>query len=597
MSYTIEPLNNFINKLEKNKPKALEYIIKGDLSEMAEITVKGLYDLTDENHPYKVNVDDNVDGNIDSDIEKKQTTFTVEDLGQQFTFKFTNVYLNPNFEGTEALLKIELKDLDDNATPLEAKVFIQQEAVPSIDFFTIYPSFVNNNGEVKLSWKCSNIDTYSIHREDGSWVVSREELPPIIDGNCQSESGENALTISVLDTSKSATHIYLKASNGALVAKENNKRKIITVTKGSWRTQPLTESKELENKEHIRLTNKTLDLVGNEHESKIWALARYKKEAIRLWNSDTGADWSPVGEEKEGTNIIIEEEHLHRPALFFATSKTEPTQLYFVGGSKLDVGKCSNELVSYNLDTSKTISQRWQKQSTRSWEARAGHGCLVFPDENGNDNIWVIGGCDEMGNGLNDIHRWDGRTWHTETPPADFPKRCQFSTTVLPGSKGSSDHRKMEIWIGGGFDNDEGNPVRSIWKFSHAEGWQAVKEFEDLKIKDLLLCQESEWLMASALTNLEGRILYTPVIRDQENYSKWIQSTGRKADSDRREFDCYTYGSQDLSKPAAWAEKQSNAYYLQTLGFNGCIWLLSQRLIKGQIELSRELYYLVPEQA
>ena len=636
MDYKIEPENNCLNSLEKNTGKKLSYKLSGTESndKMAAIhliKVEGLSIITDGNHVYTPGYV--YDGNITYDRTKTGADFKKEQkLKDSFVFEFENVYLNPNHnpEIKQATLKVTLfgKDKEKELAQLPAFVRIAKN-VNTIEYFHINPSFLYNSGVVKLSWKCRNISEYSIHYADGGEVdiVGSEVLPEIDDnGVCE---GIN-LPIKIVDTSEEATHIYLKTSKGEQVAKEINKRKIITPKTG-WNTTALSQI--VKKKKEI---SEILQLIGNEYDYKIWTLGRYKKEgSIRLWQSNTGGtdDWEPVGEEAaaiekeegkpirlrqsntEGTGnlepvgeggsaIIIEEADLHRPSVFYASAKNEPARLYFIGGSLLEIRSesASNQLCSYDVDVSRKIKNRRQEHEPIKGDPIMGHSCVVFPDANGIDNIWVIGGLDEFGNGLNEVKRWDGKQWHQETTPEGFPARCQFSATVLRDASAPEDMDKMEIWIGGGFEAFEGNPVRDIWKYSKTKnGWSWGQVFDIEKRSPMTICEHSKWLVAAALISMEGKIFLTYVTKNQDGREIahcWIVFDNEYKTGDiTREG--YRKGAPGGSPSVGWDNillGGGNSYCLQTLGFNGCVWLIAQQDSKQDYINLSKMYYLVPEQ-
>ncbi len=600
MGYQIKPENNGLDILEKNLGRKLGYIIsgseEGEMEAIYSVKVEGLQLISDPEHDFKAYVDD---GNVTSTTTKEGGVYNMdEELTGPFVFEFDNVYLNPghNPEIKQAALKVTILGEDDaELAQLEAVVYIAKDA-SIIEYFHINPSFMRNKGKAKLSWKCRNISEYSIHYENGEEVT--KNYPPIKNGVSE---GRN-LIINISNTSKTETHIYLKAFKGGQVVKEINKRKIITTQSDKWNTTALTEEGK-ENESNI------LQLISNEYDHKIWALGRQiegeKPISIRLWSSNTGGtgDWEPAGEGE--TAIKINEQDLHRPSVFFASSKNEPARLYFIGGSLLDITmeNASSELCSYDIDISKKIGNRRQTHQPILGDPIMGHSCVVFPDADGGDNIWVIGGLDEFGNGLNEVKRWDGKQWHQETIPEGFPERCQFSATVLKNASVPQDKDKMEIWIGGGYNAFEGDPVRDIWKYSKTEeGWSWKQVFNDRDKLPLTICEDTEWLTAGALTSLQGKIFLTYVAkseRDRKNPSRWIDYIGKKEIKKDIIRECYSFGSQEYSGPGGWADTpigRGSFFYLQTLGFNGCVWLIAQQDNKqGNINIS-DLYYLVTEQ-
>ena len=580
MDFTITSRNN---SLYKKKKGTLGYKIESSasLKHVRTVTVSGMENIVAAGARYKANA--KVSGvRFSTQNRAGTTTFTIrrKHLSDFFEFSFEDVW-PADFSGDEKDVNLTISFHGSSgvlgSTTLE--VYIKDNG-PTIAYFNINPSFLNNDGSVELSWNCSNVEKYSIHYDDDTLIWPLSELPPVSNGKC---SATKKLDSPILSNIGSATSIYLKAINGEKVASKNNKREIINVYKNAWTKQILGDN------------TPVLNLVGNEYDGKIWVLAQKEEGKIKLWNSWTGRDWQAYEDQENDTHVYVEQEDIYRPSVFFATSPTEPTELYFVGGSKLDNGEVSNQLISYDLNLSQKNTHRRQERGQGSaMPARMGHACFVFPDESGNNNIWVIGGADANGNGLNDIWRWDGVSWHQMPTPEDFPKRCQFSATVL-----NDDAQQMEIWLGGGLSAYQGEAINDIWRYYNKNGtwtWECVNKYEDLKVQKLTL---GNTLNSSSLIALENRVFAIAMNKNGEgDFAKWIESQGVKRYK-RVRYDCYNTGIQSFPVPEAQIDagiEQNSNFLLQTLSFNGCIWLMAQKLISSNnIKLS-ELYYLVPQQ-
>jgi hypothetical protein len=115
----------------------------------------------------------------------------------------------------------------------------------------------------------------------------------------------------------------------------------------------------------------------------------------------------------------------------FATSPGvyHQNQLWLIGGSQIDPEITSNEIWVTEIPPA------------TPWSPRMGHAVLVYRNE-----IWVLGGCDENGNALNDYWRFDVLTqkWSKPAPEPPWSKRCMLSAVPF------KNNNTWEIWLCGG---------------------------------------------------------------------------------------------------------------------------------------------------
>jgi hypothetical protein len=602
-AYTMTPNKN---SLKKKMRGTLEYTIVGDVESMSKIqecrvNVLELTNDTDwQAEP----------GTCDVEVLVKRIpaeglrttavfTFSKTRTRKPFSFIVKNILPRENING-KVYLTVSLKDNNKELTePLTGSVFIEEE-IPIIEYFHVDPSIVKSKDSIAISLSCTNIDEYGIRYEDGTNVCPSEQLTNQKRVNIQNQK------VKLNFENRGVAKIFLEAKrtvNGeTLLAKENNVRTIqVKDDNKSWEEVSLDELIANNYK-----SSEMIDLVKNECNGKIWGFGKFWNDDIIVWNSPDGIKWNPVintsnYNSDRKVSIHIDPKLVHSPSIFFRMSNLQPYRLYFVGGSKYDLKKFSNEMYSYDCSDYKE-SLNTEEVIHSDWEPRTGHGIVVFPDDIGNDNIWVIGGADQAGNGLKDVWRWNGTEWKEVETPDDFPKRCQFSITV---HNSGSDREKKEIWIGGGFEDYDGDPAIDMWRYYKNENiwkWEPVMTYASGEFSRLQLCRNNEWLITFAITSLYGRIHSIAVTKNNQSIAssnRLIAPDGKRASNKPSDltFDCFNWVeiSTDSGKWAIPPEgvKQRDSYILETIGFNGCIWLLALRDVgKDQINIS-SLYYMI----
>lgn len=609
MAYSIEILNNSLKSSASIEENYLEYqIIAETVEEMQKISTCeiNLTSVVDLSH----DVWEKIEGSISVSNKKIKTELFYRTKGilkfselpqittLKFSFKIEKIKPSDKAKdsGEECItVKLGKKTGPPNArelASLDAKVQIAART-PKIDFLHLNPSIIKPLGKIELSWKCTDIDGYEIQYGNGL-NVSRS-LPAV-----EQNSVTGCVQVQSLEQIKNNESFFIKATlDGEKVTTEINKKVIKIVETSEWIP---TIFDELDQKTNTPQISTIVNLVLNERSAKdhmIWALAHEEESPneVVIWNSYDGLDWRPytytveekVGDEvkKVDKKIVVPLEFIDSPVLFFGND-----ELCFIGGSKVapgqgknTPGEACNIMKRFSLSTN-----LWLEDQTAPWEARMGHSCVIFPDSDNNDTIWVIGGADKNGNGLNDIWCWDGIQWTCKNDiivePIPFPKRCLFSATVC-----TTKAQKKELWIGGGIDSFNGDPVNDIWKYN-GESWQQIQTKANNELSPLYLA-ENTWIKTSALTDFNTKIVVIVIDVKQNHIYKQLESIPPESNGIQ-----YGVGDHKLGSPSGkWAnERNSNyTYVLITRSFNGCIWLLAKEYVQeGEISNSA-LYYSVPD--
>ncbi|KAA3641587.1 MAG: hypothetical protein DWQ02_00310 [Bacteroidetes bacterium] len=574
MAYTIKRLNNSVNKLEPSEDAVIGFEIEGTAEELEKI-YKCVVDINELADYEDALAWDGIKGSLGkANVKKDKGAIVFSGIrGNNVAFEIENIKLRESAKSSgKVAISVRLKkkggppDKRELAT-LNADIFIAA-VTPKIEYFRIYPSIIRPQGKIELSWKCKNIDEYRIQYKDGTDVIPASQLNKIGDDNSVAGTINDVKSYENIKNNES---FYLQAKLGEdMLATENNVRTVKIVETERWTEVSL---KEYDPEKNTYLESTIVNLVLNERENdtehKIWAFAK-NEEVTSLWFSHDGLNWQSY-RDNDGNKIVIPPAFVDSPALHFNGD------LYLIGGSQVDGNKVSNKIARYNFRNNK-----WEGELTAGWEARMGHSCAVFPDSEGNDKIWVIGGADHAGNGLKDINCWDGINWQKQPIPQDFPERCLASISV-------KDEGKKELWLGGGIDNYEGDNVDDIWKYDGE--WEQINTQSSGKLNPLTIGGDA-WVRTSAVTALNDQMSLIAIIDEARNKYRWIEPQTRF-----KEIDPYKIGEADIGKlSGGWAsgKDDENNYIIITRGFNGCVWLLAKQYLgKGKVDIS-QLYYSVP---
>lgn len=292
---------------------------------------------------------------------------------------------------------------------------------------------------------------------------------------------------------------------------------------------------------------------------RLYALIKVTGRDGSLWCSPNGfSEWEKI-------NKNIPEGMTTSPAVYYKD------KLVLVGGSKINPTHVFNEVHIFDL---KTMKWKSNSNSKADWPPlRMGHAAIVFPDRKGDEKIWILGGADESGNGLNDIWTWNGRNWTQEQDP-EWDVRCMFGAAAN-GSK---------LWIAGGLAEPDGKALPDIWKKNSKEdNWKQIMKSQTEPFRLL----DSGQLSASTVVILNNQVY---IIGYQDKGKTVKDRVVFYSIQEKRGF----YQSQPqitrpelplLSKPPS---------RIESVTFNGCIWLFTQGYLgKDRVENSG-LYFWVP---
>lgn len=428
-----------------------------------------------------------------------------------------------------------------------------QSQPPDIQSFGATPSIVPVGSSTTLSWSCANATK--------GCTLYIDDTPEAVDA-----CGDKPIQIN----QASIMSLRLKAeANGGGVAI----------------TEPL-RVKALETKGWLSGTGwwqaRVARLVVASDGKSLYAVVvpNAASDKPELWRSPDGFSvWKKI-------DADIPPDLATSPAVCFGFGSKGPGHLVFVGGSRIDrrPQQVSNRVYRLDPATGKKVGEH-----VAEWKARIGHACVVATNELGHESIWIMGGVDEYLNPLNDVWVWDGndgtggKTRWTErsTDGALWSPRCTLSATV----------RGTELWVGGGFETPAGKPLLDI-QISETTGprlsWRRpiTREGNDYP-EQTIVSKERKSFNASTMTALRDSVYLLGNYGDRGN-TEFRSVTGK------------SLGPMTLTVRTAepeWPEFKAPGgvpSHLESVSFNGCLWLVAQAYQEGGKWESSSLYYWAP---
>ncbi|MGA1839337.1 MAG: kelch repeat-containing protein [bacterium] len=410
---------------------------------------------------------------------------------------------------------------------------------PEIRKFRASPSIAVVGSIVKLKWECDkSISGLEIRAQNGE----------IIDTSGKNKEGDSK-DITIEDRNLPETTYELIAHRGE---KETSKKITVRVFDHSHWVSAAEPWKD---------EGRIAGLIVNSDGDMLYAIVKEEGGVGSLWHSPDGfSKW-----EKININEDIPEDMTTSPAVFFNG------KLVLLGGSKIIPKQVSNEIYMFDFERMKWVLK---PETNPVWSQRMGHACIVFPDQKGDEKIWVLGGADENSNGLNDIWTWNGKDWKEEETNPPWAYRCMFEAAT----NGS------ELWIAGGFTDPEGKAITNIWKKdSEEDAWKQVMKSQNEPFSIL----DSGRLYASTIVSLYNQVY---IIGYQDQGKTGNGPIVFYSIQERRGFYC----SQELSTRPELPALRKPPSRIESVTFNGCIWQFTQGYLgNGRVENSG-LYYWVP---
>lgn len=476
------------------------------------------------------------------------------------------------------------------------------EKKPEIKSLRINPSITQGSGEVTVTYEVMNATSCELKNNAGGRIhffENKDKAQPV------RFSGK------VYVGSKGTTPVtpfYLHARDGASEAVDYTVADVTWAETADWtrvdkfsRQVPVTDNKGTGNEPAYYVTeqSRVLDLVLNERDDMLWAIAQKREGQPAtpdtlpcIWKSCDGLAWEPhTYSSKDNTTGVISEalltippELVHCPCLHFGED-----ELFFVGGSKVDIGICKNTITAVSLSngSARLIT------APDAMVPRSTHACVVYGEAQGNNHIWLIGGADKNGNGLNDVWRFDGAKWtQVLVENTAFPKRCQFSATVQTDITG-----KRSIWISGGAKRYDGDTLNDVWLYKEGQWIRAKEE------KKGWLAYSEDWLAAASMCYVRTE---KNSMGDTAGTCRYILSNDFSGDD--KQLQCrwilgvdignnlYKWDLVDRVKkpelPAAFGIARD--FTMVTVGFNGCVWAVFIAYLSKEATVVSDLHYSCP---
>ena len=457
----------------------------------------------------------------------------VNDVVDEVDFILSNI--QAKVEG-EAQLKIELT-INEVSYENSFPIYLLQQA-PKIKKFRATPTILVKGADTDLEWYLENSLVYEIRDK----AYKKIELP---------DQTKHTLRLSINEENFAPFHLIARHQK-ALTTKTVEIR---VFSESRWQSGWQPDEGQISG------------LIASSAGEEIFAIVRGKTNSV--WRSPDGlSNWQMIDDD-------VPIDMVTSPGVHFNN------QLVLVGGSKIDPNQVSHEVHRFDLKARKWSKLPMPGESDEIWEQRMGHACIVFPDQDGTQKVWVMGGANKYSNALNDIWVWDGsdkNVWIKKEKKnveksRPWPVRCMFGACPVGN----------EIWIGGGFEQPQGKGLDDIW-IGDGQTWQRLKrQTGDLKIID------SGFLCAATLVSLGKDVYFLGAKKD--NHYKALFANMREQRHRGKEYDWYDPPTP--IDPLDWTLKRPD-FMLEAVGFNGCIWLISQAYRgKKRVENSG-LYYWIP---
>jgi hypothetical protein len=317
----------------------------------------------------------------------------------------------------------------------------------------------------------------------------------------------------------------------------------------------------------------TLDHIGYSYTNDGFSGKKAKWPSIELSNT-----------EKEDLKLFAES-----PLLHMKSPGELHGRLFFIGGSSVKVMNSSKSVAIINLDTE--LGSRLSIIEDLPWSSRTAHSCVLFPHGD-QDKIWLIGGVDEWGSGLNDI--WvsgDGKTWENIQPNGSvtpkektlgkmpWEKRCLAGVAVELDDLGS----KKALLVGGGFSEMGGSETSDIWKWDK-NNWQQLTPLTINDINDSSYLSSGLLFLGKDTVESTGFYLlggYKKGTTTTKYFSKIIQQNGN-------------YTAEELNFSAAEGLTTVRNSKIIMGFFKGCMWYMVLT-DKGDVGITySNLFYWIP---
>lgn len=358
----------------------------------------------------------------------------VFEKGKSIEISFSNVKSRTD-PGTATLTFESTVDGETKTQPLEIKKTADQPGI--IYFFSttkerstsIWPAAekILENEQVTLNWRVNGLKDLKLQRDDGYSI-----------GNLPDQGEKNFTSINT------NTDFVLSGMAGQDQVKARVSVNVVQTRWYSW-----TETIEGEELEPV--------LLFSANNQRLYGVLRRPStgKSLLFQAENPFWGWIPIGE-------AVPPEYVGSPGVYV------DDKLWFVGGSQIDPEETSNQVACFDPKNKTWMEMKPEKIP---WKPRMGHAVLEFDGK-----IWVLGGCNENGNALNEV--W---TMAPQTDPEknewirskDLPwtARCMF-TCVKFGN---------EIWAYGGFQHPfTGDFLPDLYIYSQGN-WAPSKLMDNVK--------------------------------------------------------------------------------------------------------------------
>jgi len=501
--------------------------------------------------------------------------------------------------------------------------------IPAIQGFRIAQPLLHQFGKLHLHWQSEDISAVKISTVFHQQL--KEKLYKVSEGDKQWQLPLPNL-LKDLGMSRKEVFLHLSVENETGWESETRKHgSIELIATLDNDISSLKKAKIIQENMWYRYENdngvRLVDLISVECDKKIWGIAPGPSaNQLELWYNEEGFDWKPAGVRVEWDalramlteaiqmNGLTETQALYHLPPAIIKKRIDDYQLFFIGGSKFEAKLALNTMFScvFNITTNvQTVQLTKLTVIGDGFKPVAGHCITLFGYDNQPDCIWIIGGMDSSGNGLNTIRVFKGNEWISQNIPG-FPLKCQFNTTVY-----TNPDKEKEIWVAGGFTQFEGPSSKEIWRYAKINGiwaWEkVVNEFSEGIPKQLKVPGVYSTISADTITAFENEgasyIHYLAVLDNNKIYSGKVEKPGGKKRGVG--YPVFNFAPTHPVYGGGWSDtprlklpdnsfkelQQLRNYIIKSVGYGGCIWLLAFRYYSedGVNLVISDVYFMKPE--
>lgn len=274
-------------------------------------------------------------------------------------------------------------------------------------------------------------------------------------------------------------------------------------------------------------------------------------------------------------------------------------KLWLIGGSSVYSDQPSNQVWYY--EKGKWNMARIGKEE-KIFSERMGHACLVFPRKNNDkdeEEIWVMGG---NNNAIlfNDL--WIAKKnsegnlhWVIKREKCKWPERLKHAAVTVKNPKG-----KNEVWIFGGAQAPQTDKnMYDLWTTDDSgEQWKEMIRAIEPSPGRPVGCALVTYQVGILSSNLTEVNMKTDRLFLMGSFQEWATDIGADIGNSISSFIFEWQWGNEIweTNPVinGWQQFGGNNFYMQAIGFNGCLFVYSLIESDGESKTKTKLNIMIP---